>query len=234
MRAPHVLVLALLVLAGLARSQFDCRVGDFCVGHLNAQTCNPTTGNCDCDAGFYDCRDRDGDGDENTGNDVTHGCRTNPVNSDSFCAPAGAGCGSKCAHLEECNNGVCDCALDMCSGACTDTTRDINNCGACGTICAGRNMECDAGVCQCRAPQTACNGVCVDTTRNANNCGACGALCTGKNRICSAGVCSCVAGTTDCGAVPCVDLNSNPSYCGDCFTACPRNYHCVGGDCVHV
>ena len=41
----------------------------------------------------------------------------------------------------------------------------------------------------------------------------------------------CLTGQTDCGGV-CVDLLTDPDYCGDCNTVCALDEDCVGGYCV--
>ncbi len=49
-------------------------------------------------------------------------------------------------------------------GKCADLSSDINNCGACGHVCASPEDLC-------------CNGVCTNVVFDQNNCGACGNVC---------------------------------------------------------
>jgi hypothetical protein len=73
--------------------------------------------------------------------------------------------------------GGCGGGLTVCSGACTNTTIDPNNCGGCGTTCnTAGGLSCISSSCQC-ASGTNCSNVCVDTTSDNNNCGGCGTTC---------------------------------------------------------
>jgi hypothetical protein len=85
---------------------------------------------------------------------------------------------------------------DDCNGEVDDLpslVEDKENCGRCGTVCAG-NESC-------------CNGSCVNPRgEDVQNCGACGTVCS--------------AGTLPgCCGGRCVDLLSDPT-CGNCDNAC--------------
>jgi hypothetical protein len=80
-----------------------------------------------------------------------------------------------------------------CGGVCVDTSRDAQNCGACGNACAAPNAAigtCSAGKCvvMCDAQRTLCGNACVNVARNANHCGMCGNRCPG-NQMCRQGQC---------------------------------------------
>ncbi len=104
------------------------------------------------------------------------------------CDPNAAGCETKLGSIGACtacgqscsgSTPVCGadgCAAscrgtapDECSGTCTDTQIDSQNCGACGTVCKGDGGVtqgiCVAGVCQseCQPGYNACGGTCVSS-----------------------------------------------------------------------
>ena len=95
----------------------------------------------------------------------------------------------------------------------------------------------------CPDSQKDCSGQCVDTERDSTNCGACGNACE-SGQACSAGECvrfcgefgntscvDCEHDLTSCNGT-CVDLDTNPGFCGDCRTQCADGEACNGGECV--
>ena len=76
----------------------------------------------------------------------------------------------------------------------TDTAGDVNNCGACGTVCAAGgscvNSECvGAPPPTCQPGQLLCGASCVDATIDVNNCGGCNQPC-GAGAACVNGFCT--------------------------------------------
>jgi hypothetical protein len=73
---------------------------------------------------------------------------------------------------------ACGGGLSVCSGACTNTTIDPNNCGTCGNVCTpSAGQSCTSGACVC-ASGTACGTQCVDTATDSSHCGMCNNACT--------------------------------------------------------
>jgi hypothetical protein len=71
---------------------------------------------------------------------------------------------------------ACTDGLTCCGGKCVDTTNDVNNCGACNTVCTATGHP------------GCCNSKCADLVSN-HNCGMCGKDCS---LLLSGGVtCSC-------------------------------------------
>ena len=108
-----------------------------------------------------------------------------------------------------------ECALPMleCFGDCIDPDVDDDHCGECGEDC-GPGGTCVAGDC-------------VD---------ACGDSCDRNRELCIGGTCECRVGFTRCGDV-CVDLDTNPAFCGECSENCLDDdddgdvYVCEAGIC---
>ena len=120
------------------------------------------------------------------------------------------------------------CATGMmnCNGTCVDTGTDINNCGACATVCGAvpnsTGSICNAGSCEIVACDTGfddCNstfsdGCESDITADSGNCGSCGASCN-DDVSCSADVCANSA---------CTNISDN--------TVCPDASSCQVGVCT--
>ena len=187
------------------------------------------------------------------GNDVSceHGaCVTTGACLSGFadCDPSAAGCETKLGSTAACTacgescsgaTPVCGaegCAAscrgafpDECSGSCTDTQTDSQNCGACGTVCKGdgglTQGLCVAGACQseCQPGYSACGGTCVPV----NDVNACGPSCTAcpgapfSTPTCIAGMCglTCSAGANSCFGA-CYP-NDSPLACGPSCEQCP-------------
>ncbi len=104
---------------------------------------------------------------------------------------------------------ICDRGAISCGGQCVDVVSSNENCGACGTRCAADEV--------CR------DGMCALVP------GECRPACPGLQR-CVEGRCLCVVGTT-CGSA-CVDVMTDPTYCGSCFERCSAAATCVDGECT--
>jgi hypothetical protein len=97
---------------------------------------------------------------------------------------------------------------------------------------------CDAGL---------CGDACVNVAYDNVHCGSCGTLCC-PGAICLLGRCQggCQMGLTQCGELHlmgffpdascnlpnCVNLNTDPSNCGQCGNACGPGKHCQQGTCI--
>src|ERR1700694_360017 len=103
---------------------------------------------------------------------------------------------------------------------CTDITKDHENCGACGTVCAG-TQQCASGRCTNVGSTAACSGsgattVYKDLQNDHDNCGACGRAC-GPTEVCRVGDCD-PCPVAQCSGV-CIDTLVDPKNCGSCGTA---------------
>jgi hypothetical protein len=141
------------------------------------------------------------------------------------------GCGAVCGAGLSCIDAVClapapssdeRCiaqGLTACSGFCTNTWNDSNNCGACGNSCP-LGSYCEGGVCLGGCAGRYCGGVCVDTSSDGNNCGACGNVCQLSLTCCNGG---------------CVNLSNDVNNCGACGAHCfipiIGDPTCEGGVC---
>ncbi len=172
------------------------------------------------------------------------------------------GCGTRCdpTNLEYCSFGVCKmvvCApgFEDCDGILRNECEafidgDIDNCGACGTVCPtgpGASPSCIGGSCRlnCEPGRGDCNGDPHDgcevdfTTTDA--CGTCGNACSFANATaaCNAGTCemaSCNDGFADCNTSPgdgCeAHVDNDTDNCGTCGNHCRGNRReCCSGSC---
>ena len=135
--------------------------------------------------------------------------------------------------------GGCNGGTTACGSACADTSKDRDNCGACGKACAAGEV-CTQGKCalDCVGGTTKCGTACVDTNNDPSNCGTCGKICA-SGETCKTGTCTptCTGSTTSCTG-GCFDLNNDPSHCGTCSTVCPTPLNsvpiCVAKSCSSI
>lgn len=74
--------------------------------------------------------------------------------------------------------GGCPAPQSDCSGSCTDTSTDENNCGVCSHACP-QGASCISGLCSCPVGKTLCSDTCADLSSDDKNCGSCGHGCEG-------------------------------------------------------
>jgi hypothetical protein len=216
-----------------------CASGDPCVsgtcGTANGTSC---TSNSSCQSGFCS----------------SGVCAVNPC----IGQPAGTTCGSTSCSGKSCTvfqcdgSGVCQqsttsCAgggLEVCGTACVDTSKDVNNCGACGTVCSSNHdtPSCVSGACSvasCAAGYANCNGSAADgcevnTQSDANNCGGCGIACT-TGQTCNSG--ACVSTQLPAGSACTANTQCLSDVCGVagtgtcCTTACATGSVCGANAC---
>lgn len=138
-------------------------------------------------------------------------------------------CGTVCTSPSVCADGACVAACPpgttACGGACAYLDHSVDHCGACDTPCA--NLEvCAASACTlnpCAFGDRFCDCMCVPPSEA--NCADCG-------DVCDTGFTCCPRLWTE--GYICVDLMSNPEYCGTCSTMCPAGNNCVDGTCTPV
>jgi hypothetical protein len=143
----------------------------------------------------------------------------------------------ECA-IVKCRRGFMDCDEDPLNGCEVHAAYDGKNCGACG-------LECEPGqICEltCQSDLVACGGACVNPDTNADFCGASGD-CEGDNagercalgQYCSQGECAWVNCPLDLCGLECVDLEFDPTNCGQCDKTCVFDNAvpaCVDRECV--
>ncbi len=165
-----------------------------------------------------------------------------------------AACNSSNCTIGTCNAGYADCDRNVANGCEVHTNTDVNNCGACGTVCAPRQnstptctsgscgISCNPGYGDCDGNQT--NGCEINLNTNVNNCGFCGTICNAPNGVaaCSSGTCSvasCNSGYANCNGLSSdgceVHTTVDPNNCGGCGVVCSSNHMsavtCGGGIC---
>jgi hypothetical protein len=178
------------------------------------------------------------------------------------CSPSACASGTTCRDLPgggfTCVQGCqtnADCsgvASTCCANTCVDVTRDVLDCGSCGTACptpANATPRCALGTCDyatCLAGYADCDGDrrtgCELNVRDdPQNCGACGRACSTANvptPVCSSGACTgaCRSGWGDCnrdlqsdGCETPLDTSDN---CGACGHACGASQTCDNGACT--
>ncbi len=127
-----------------------------------------------------------------------NGCETDTGSDPLNCG----GCGVACAPGEACVYGKCEC---QCGSSCFHVTTDIDNCGACRSVCPGSRDDaahggpvCNDGVCdyRCDVDWADCDGLsrngCETNLRSDPvNCGGCGIRCMGtEGQACVDGRCT--------------------------------------------
>ncbi|HEY6723893.1 MAG TPA: hypothetical protein VI197_07670 [Polyangiaceae bacterium] len=217
-------------------------------GGPDCQKCLPGNGcmgDDDCTSGICtdnvcvepSCGDTKRNGEEtdvDCGGDECEGCATDQAcERDSDCVSG------------ECRDETCAVACATGSGDCdgdnvceTNTTLDVEHCGACDTVCELPNAtpQCVGGECEileCEPPYEDCdldptNGCEVDLEADPDHCGGCFNACVELNgaATCAEAVCGidCDTGFDDCDERPengCEkDLTRDVANCGACGEAC--------------
>lgn len=139
------------------------------------------------------------------------------------------------APLTACVETSCPAPWATCPGkdglCTTDTSRDVDHCGACGNACPQpqRSLHSTA-LCSHSACAIACDplfadcnhdpvdGCEVSVADDPKNCGGCGLACK-DGEICWRGACGCPKGFATCGN-ECVDTQNDDSACGACDKPC--------------
>lgn len=183
-------------------------------------------------------------------NTATHQC-VECVTTSQCAADAGLLCSPSGACVEGCDldAGIgCTGGKKCCGSFCIDTTKDVLNCGACGTACSTTNAtpRCSAGACawtcasgfgHCTPGNTGCE---TNLRTDVTKCGSCTRNCTtytqNANGItCNAGACnftSCKAGFGNCDTS---NANGCECACGSFAgqICCPGNVcNFPGGRCI--
>lgn len=162
-------------------------------------------------------------------------------------------CVSGACAIGACDAGYGDCDGDPSNGCEIDLLADPGHCGTCPHVCAMPHAipACSGGLCvigACHPGFKDCNALAVDgceidTQADVSNCGACGAVCSypHASAACAAGLCvlgACASSFADCDAQASngceVDLQSDPSHCGDCAISCSLPHAtptCTSGAC---
>jgi hypothetical protein len=244
--------------AGQTCGPRGCATARTCASDQNCADTDPCTVEERCDPTTRLCVSQllDGDGDRHAprscgGNDCDD---NNPLisptaveecnNADENCnGLIDDGADARCGLGSVCRAGRCECGM-RCGTMCTDLSRDMNNCGACGNRCPVV-ASCIGGRCACPLSQPdRCDDRCTTLQAASGDCGACGHSCwPGLNLIpdrvmCVNGECQCPADANVCmvgGRRICTNFSSFPMHCGGCGRACPVPMHgyatCNSGVC---
>ena len=203
-------------------------------------SCNAGVCSITCTSGFGDCNNRANDGCETSLKDSTDNCgacgaKCTNDHGTTTCATGSAG--TKCSP--SCGAGFADCNGNPADGCEVATTTEVNNCGACGKVCAlaHATAACTNSICTiatCQTDWADCNndpsdGCETNLPTSATHCGTCSNACNTTNGTasCAAGQCgiTCVAGFANCDANASngceVNLNTSVDNCNACKNVCP-------------
>ncbi len=116
-----------------------------------------------------------------------------------------------------------------CGDTCVDPLQDNQNCGGCGTACAG---ACYLGLCMPATPDDTCLQTCAaGSVCVAGSCvdGECG---TGPAQV-QRFICATPSGEVGvcCPSLACANLETDPQNCGSCGSVCPAGVSCQAGSC---
>jgi hypothetical protein len=124
-----------------------------------------------------------------------------PMCSGGVCGiQCGGSAGEFCPSTSQCSEGhCCPSGEDWCNDHCAPLETDLQNCGACGSVCsalAHGTAACTGGQCHltCTSPYQSCDTSCANVANDPANCGTCGHDC-GAGASCSGGNCVIAAQT---------------------------------------
>ncbi len=196
---------------------------------------------------------------ENCNGLAVDGCEVNLQSDVTNCSSCGNVCsvpsGSPACENFTCVVDTCSAPFADCNGSDGDgceinTNNDVNNCGACGNVCAFDNATatCNSGVCEiasCNGTFENCdndvsNGCEANLNTDYGNCGTCGTDCDLANAtgICQGGTCDIL--TCDFGYKSCDGSDANgceksvlgdANNCGECGTQCNDGVTCTADTC---
>lgn len=182
------------------------------------------------------------------------GCPPDFQNDPTNCGSLGNTCAIDAGFV--CSSGECVCGgLDeqVCSGVCTSTGTDNNNCGSCGNICPA-GMKCSNGGCVCA--QTICSTtITCNMTSNSTIITSSGAFTTelvgsvivspnvptGTTVLLFTNSSSMRMSTTSTATNTqstqfnvCTDTLADSNNCNACGVVCSAGRQCCGGQCINV
>ncbi len=188
----------------------DCSANQVCDENLGCVDCLPGTNLCnDLATAVHACR-----------SDGTIGALVKTCDMGQVCK------GGQCASSSECES-----SQVLCSGTCTQTSSDPNNCGACGKSCLSgavhANWSCAASTCAfegCEPGFYDLNG--DHKCEYACNFVSATEACNGADENCNGQVDEGAPGTP-----------SDPNHCGTCTNNClsgavHANWSCAAGTCA--